>query len=382
MGYLNEDVPSEEMSVVFLPARAAAVAMALSSLSSFAALAMLVRLALAVSEISGEDILLVACCACAFAIFSVSSLTLAVSPPKQPLNIELIVASQYARFLPPPFSRVWQLVSPIISFLIVMWLAGLGLSIALFIEVLHPFMSCDDIACQPHDRDIAIQTLSVLVVALVSCFALAMLVGFDLRTTRHHANVIIYQSELQLRQKLRKQKQELARQAQTVPLLQAGPAWSSDEDVGLAGAGPSRTTDKDATVRAYLARAQQPFSAVDPFLAAYEQRPYPRASSARQFDALLSAQYSEGKKSPRRQPHHRRKSDGTSTSTDSEEEERDREERRRRKRKAHHRSQSKSGRHESDGSTDRAKERRKARKRTASANVVQMADASMAPAAE
>uniref|UniRef100_A0A0K3CPP5 Uncharacterized protein n=1 Tax=Rhodotorula toruloides TaxID=5286 RepID=A0A0K3CPP5_RHOTO len=341
MGYLNEDVPSEEMSVVFLPARAAAVAMALSSLSSFAALAMLVRLALAVSEISGEDILLVACCASAFAIFVVASLTLA-----------------HARFLPPPFSRVWQLVSPVISFLIVMWFAGLGLSIALFVEVLHPFMSCDDVTCQPHDRDIAIQTLSVLVVALVSCFALAMLVSFDLRTTRHHANIIIYQSELQLRQKLRKQKQELARQAQTVPLLHAGPAWSSDEEIGLAGAGPSRTTSKDATVRAYLARAQQPLSAIDPSLADYERRPYSQAFSARQSDAPLSAH---------------------TTSED----ERERKERRRRK-KAHHHRNSRSRRHRSDDSREREKERekerRKAKKRTARAKVVQMVDTGMAPA--
>lgn len=100
MAYLNDNAPSEEMSVVFLPARAAAVAMALSSLSSFAALAMLVRvrqlsrtqtevftdtcfasqLALELSEISGENILLVACTASAFAIFVVASLTLAVSP--------------------------------------------------------------------------------------------------------------------------------------------------------------------------------------------------------------------------------------------------------------------------------------------------------------
>ncbi|BGP21778.1 hypothetical protein Rt10032_c01g0477 [Rhodotorula toruloides] len=377
MGYLNENAPSEEMSVVFLPARAAAVAMAQSSLSSFAALAMLVRLALDISEISGEDILLVACCASAFAIFVVASLTLA-----------------YARFLPPPFSRVWQLVSPVISFLIVMWLAGLGLSIALFVDVLYPFMSCDDVTCKPHDRDIAIQTLSVLVVALVSCFALAMLVSFDLRTTRHHANVIIYRSELHLRQRLRKQKQALARQAQTVP-LHAGPAWSSDEELGLADAVPSRSASRDAMIHAYVARAQRPLSAVDPFLDTYERRTYPPSFASRegqQKGGPFSAQYSEGKEEPRRRHHYRRKSDGTSTtesrlsartsdsslsgsstSTNSEEE-RQRKKRRERKKARHRHS------HESEDDRRRPEKRRSAEKRIVRANVVQMVDAAMAPA--
>lgn len=99
--------------MVFLPARAAAVAMALSSLSSFAAVAMLVRvrrsswhsftaslkthcsqLALALSEISGEDIFLVACCASAFGIFVVASLTLAVSPRPHVSTLLLIPASR------------------------------------------------------------------------------------------------------------------------------------------------------------------------------------------------------------------------------------------------------------------------------------------------
>lgn len=262
-------------------------------------------------------------------------------------------------------------------------------------------MNSDDVTCQTPDRDVAVQTLSVIVVALVSCFALAMLVSFDLRTTRHHANVIIYQSELQLRQKMRKQRQELSRQAQTVPLLYADPAWSSDEEYGIPSGGPIRSPNKDATLQAHLARAQQPLSTVDPLLAEHGRaRPdivYPPPGTGR--DPVLptsTALFSEGKK--RRRHHHRPSSGGTSTtaspsttrssdsssstssgSTSTDEE---REKRKRREPKAH-RSKSRSQRSGSRGprhGTTRGRDRDD--KKTASARVEQMVYTGMAPGAE
>ncbi|GAA5934223.1 hypothetical protein JCM3775_006941 [Rhodotorula graminis] len=249
MRYLEDGAAREDVSSVFLPARAASFAMALSSTASFVAVVFLARLTVDAPLETGH-IVLVASTAAAFLTFVCTSLITA-----------------YARFLPPPTTRIWDLVRGIVSYLAVLWVVCLGLSGAVLGEVLLPLKSCTGpypSLCLTELQSHSTRIIAVLSVALAASLALCVLVTLDLRSTHPHARVVILRAELAAQRARATQARRVRalQQALETPLLRAeGLERSADEDdrrAWLGGAGAGREASRRATVSAYAARARLP----------------------------------------------------------------------------------------------------------------------------
>ncbi|GAA5916051.1 hypothetical protein JCM6882_008297 [Rhodosporidiobolus microsporus] len=252
MGYLNDrDGEGDGISLVFLPARAANVAVFFASLASVSALAMLIRAGTEL-DISGGKTVLVVFLAVIFLFWASTGLVLA-----------------YARWLPPPDSRLWQLVASTTSYLSALWIVSFALTVATSMELLFPLIWCegaeDDLSCHSDARNVAIQTFCALLVALMLDLVLAVFVTFDLRNSRHSANVLILRAEMmqqrrqgQLRLQHRQQQMRAGWEA-TSPLL-LEPGFSSEEEAQpqRPSTKQEREQQKEWVTNAFLARAKEP----------------------------------------------------------------------------------------------------------------------------
>ncbi|BGP36848.1 hypothetical protein JCM10449v2_000750 [Rhodotorula kratochvilovae] len=297
MPYLDDGAPSEELSLVFLPARGAGAAMAVSSVASLVAVVFLSRLAVGTSLETSHNVL-IAFTGGTFLVFVCTGLIIA-----------------YARFLPPPTSRIWDLVRSVTSYLALLWIVCFALSGALLGEVLLPLMSCTQpypTLCLTEIRSQAIHVLVVLSLALAASLALCILVSLDLHSTHPEARVVILRSELAAQRAQDAQRRRIARYQAGMdalagePLLASG-AGTSDEEAPDSFAGRQEAS-KQATVRAFLARARLPVD--DPeaaFPSPVARAPPPPASTPRLVpppstskDALgVPAMFSPGKRSER-----------------------------------------------------------------------------------
>ncbi|GAA5850562.1 hypothetical protein JCM9279_007542 [Rhodotorula babjevae] len=248
MRYLEDGAAREDVSLVFLPARAASVAMALSSTASFVAVVFLARLTVDAPLETGH-VVLVAFTAATFLTFVCTGLIIA-----------------YARFLPPPTTRIWDLVRGIVSYLFLLWIICFGLSGAVLGEVLLPLKSCTGpypSLCLTTLRSRSNQIIVVLSVALAASLALCILVSLDLRSTHPRARVVVLRSELaaQRVQAAQAGRVRAMQAALEAPLLQGDERDSAGEErtrawVGAAGAASERS--RSSTVQAYAARARLP----------------------------------------------------------------------------------------------------------------------------
>ncbi|GAA5864549.1 hypothetical protein JCM3774_005162 [Rhodotorula dairenensis] len=125
-----------------VPARAAAIAVALSSISSLVALALVIQVACAADkDLDGNDFALLCTDAVMLSIMIVTGLTI-----------------------------------------IFLCLLMFGLSLAVMTEVLAPFVSCDKATGCAH-RELAVKTICALSISLLSILAFVVLVVRDLRRT-------------------------------------------------------------------------------------------------------------------------------------------------------------------------------------------------------
>ncbi|BGP52970.1 hypothetical protein JCM8202v2_000527 [Rhodotorula sphaerocarpa] len=158
MGYLNDAAPSASsgVSLVFLPARAAAVAVALSTIANSVAFFLVVRVGCGFELLDGQGIALL--CFDAFLLLS-------------------------------------GIVTGIV--IILLSLLTVGLSVAVIVNVLVPRLNCnaDDDYCIAV-RQLAVKAICSLAISLVCLLALAILVTLDLRRTRPHAQALIYHAEM------------------------------------------------------------------------------------------------------------------------------------------------------------------------------------------
>ncbi|GAA5825500.1 hypothetical protein JCM3770_004520 [Rhodotorula araucariae] len=223
---------------------------ALSSVASFVAVVFLSRLATG-TPLQNRHNVLVAATGGTYLIFVCTGLIIA-----------------YARFLPPPTTRIWDLVRTITSYLAVLWTVCLCLSGTLLGEVLLPVMHCAQpypALCVTLVRMRAIHVVAVLAVALAASLALCILVSVDLHATHPEARVVILRSELAAQ---RAQRRRIARYQAEMdalagePLLAGAGQGGSDDDLpgpGHAGTlAERREASRRATVRAFLARSKLP----------------------------------------------------------------------------------------------------------------------------
>ncbi|GAA5849875.1 hypothetical protein JCM8547_000942 [Rhodosporidiobolus lusitaniae] len=381
---VDEDEDDEGVSVVFLPARAALIAVVFACLSSFLALALLVRLELQL-DLSGGEKVLVGFLIAAFSVWAVSGLVLA-----------------YARHLPPPDSRLWDVVREVESYLMMLWLATFVLFIPLSSEVLFPTINCNssDPSCTSALRNFAIQCFCVLLIALLLDLVLAVLFTFDLRNSRPTATLIILQSRIEER----KQEARLRRQVEEYEAL-----LSQQRQVGNAPPACGKQEDeKDWIARAYLAKAREsalPFpsssplpslsssgfpppppspqpSSLPPFstpsFASYPSQPPPPASSARPpvpstasllppprpKDALgVPAMFALAKEQHHHDRRHDRRREATWDTVGDDEGEEDEEEKEERRKKREKRRKHRSRDGEEDDEGEEKEERRARRKK-------------------
>ncbi|GAA6011508.1 hypothetical protein JCM8202_004054 [Rhodotorula sphaerocarpa] len=181
MGYLNDAAPSASsgVSLVFLPARAAAVAVALSTIANSVAFFLVVRVGCGFELLDGQGIALL--CFDAFLLLS---------------GIVTGIVIIYGRFRPPVATRIWTCVREITLHLLLSLLT-VGLSVAVIVNVLVPRLNCnaDDDYCIAV-RQLAVKAICSLAISLVCLLALAILVTLDLRRTRPHAQALIYHAEM------------------------------------------------------------------------------------------------------------------------------------------------------------------------------------------
>ncbi|TNY21367.1 hypothetical protein DMC30DRAFT_416123 [Rhodotorula diobovata] len=297
MRYLEADARHQDPSLVYLPARAASIAMALSSIASFVAVVFLTRLTVEAPLETGH-IVVVGFTAAAFLVFVCTGLVIA-----------------YARFLPPATTRIWGLVHFVVPYLALLWAVCFALSGAVLGEVLLPLMSCTrpyPTLCLTWLRHRALQTVAVASVALAASLALCILVSLDLHSTHPEASVVILRYELA---------EQRARQAQArgVRAMQAAleaPLLGDESDgvdEGPSGYPPSWAKGRRATVRAYAARARLPVD--DPEAA---------------WPAFVAAQPSSGPRTHPKRKHHQHRS---SSETGEEADERRRRHKREKKRR-------------------------------------------------
>ncbi|GAA5890777.1 hypothetical protein JCM5296_004839 [Sporobolomyces johnsonii] len=243
-----QEATEDEVQVEFLPARAAAISLALSSVASFIALVYLVQASLLL-DLDGGHVVLLAFTALSFTVF---------------VSTGLVVA--YARFLPPPQTRIWEVVSATVSYLAILWIVSSGLSTALCVDVLYPSMTCalDDLACTRSTRSAALSSFVTIIVALILSLVLALLVSFDLRHRRAAAQIIITHAEMQQLAPLLRPFSVLPEGYAARPLLRpsANPndylskSYRVVETAKQARALPSSRPQLDAT---FLTRARAPF---------------------------------------------------------------------------------------------------------------------------
>ncbi|GAA5956038.1 hypothetical protein JCM8115_004398 [Rhodotorula mucilaginosa] len=144
MSYYPVDAnTAKEVSLVFLPARVAAVATALSGVASF---------------------------------------------------IALVSTAEYVRVQPPTASNLWAVVPQVISYIMVLCLATIGFATASIFVALAPLARCDGEACEHQNR--AIRTICALAVAIVAIASLGILVTYDLHATRPEAEAAVYRAEV------------------------------------------------------------------------------------------------------------------------------------------------------------------------------------------
>ncbi|GAA6035242.1 hypothetical protein JCM8097_006436 [Rhodosporidiobolus ruineniae] len=268
MGYLDDR--DDELELVFLPARAANVAVVLATLGSFAALVLLVQCALAF-PLAGGHVVLVSFLAVAFLAWAISGLVVA-----------------YARWLPPPDSRLWEWVSSTTNYLGVLWIITLALGGTLAGEVLFPRFSCNGSSCSTETATLAISSSTVLLVALLLNLLLAVLVTVDLRNHRHTAYVLIRRAELdQERRQARAAMLMRVEEEREMRVWEEGrAAMAMEAGMGPGGAtyptlpGMQQQAKTPVVSPSFLARARQP-SASFPSSATFA----PPASAKRSYPA-------------------------------------------------------------------------------------------------
>ncbi|TKA54655.1 hypothetical protein B0A53_03062 [Rhodotorula sp. CCFEE 5036] len=172
MSYYPVDAnTAKEVSLVFLPARVAAVATALSGVASFIAL------------VSTAEVVY-----CANSLGSSESALLEVTA--------VFCGVVYVRVQPPTASNLWAVVPQVIRYIMVLCLATIGFATASIFVALAPLARCDGEACEHQNR--AIRTICALAVAIVAIASLGILVTYDLHATRPEAEAAVYRAESEL----------------------------------------------------------------------------------------------------------------------------------------------------------------------------------------
>ncbi|GAA5845784.1 hypothetical protein JCM11251_007738 [Rhodosporidiobolus azoricus] len=239
MGYLND---GDGVSLVFLPARAANVSVCFASLASFCALAMLARAGLVLDLSEGKSVLVIFL-AVIFLCWASTGLVLA-----------------YARWLPPPDSRLWQFIASTTSYLSALWIICFALTVALSMELLFPLITWFVFS--------SFRFHNVLLIALLLNLVLAVFVTFDLRNSRHSANVLILRA--QMTQQHRRQAHFAAQRRQqagwpaTTPLMLESAMSSEEEQARRPQTKQETAQQKNWVINAFLARAKEPAAALSP----------------------------------------------------------------------------------------------------------------------
>ncbi|GAA5980098.1 hypothetical protein JCM10908_001534 [Rhodotorula pacifica] len=171
------DNSGEQVSFIFLPAQAAAVATALSCLASFAALILTVEVAYSVDALNGSEVAL-----------------LEVTAGLCGVVVATGVATAYVRWQPPSTTRLWGVVPQVIGYILLLCAATVGFATACIFISLVPLTRChDDEMCA--DRNRALRTICALAIAIICMLGLGALVAYDLHKTRPRARAAIYNEE-------------------------------------------------------------------------------------------------------------------------------------------------------------------------------------------
>ncbi|KWU43618.1 hypothetical protein RHOSPDRAFT_26177 [Rhodotorula sp. JG-1b] len=178
MSYYPFDADTDkEVSLVFLPARAAAVATALSGVASFIALVFTAEVAYCVDSLGRSE----------SALLEVTAVFCGVV-------VATGVALIYVRVQPPTASNLWAVVPQVISYVMVLCLATIGFATASISVALVPLARCDDETCKHQTR--AIRTICALAIAIVATASLGILATYDLWFTRPEAQAAVYRAEI------------------------------------------------------------------------------------------------------------------------------------------------------------------------------------------
>ncbi|KAG0664271.1 hypothetical protein C6P46_001735 [Rhodotorula mucilaginosa] len=178
MSYYPFDADTDkEVSLVFLPARAAAVATTLSGLASFIALVLTAEVAYSVDSLGSNE-----------------SALLEVTAVFCGIVVATGIALIYVRVQPPTVSNLWAVVPQVISYVMVLCLATIGFATASIFVALVPLARCDGDSCEHRNR--AVRTICARAIAVVAIASLGILVTYELHATRPKAEAVVYQAQV------------------------------------------------------------------------------------------------------------------------------------------------------------------------------------------